>query len=258
LPVPEHDHILLDLDGCVWVGDEPTPGAPEAIGALRAAGKHLAFLTNDPRETPEFFVRKLWRLGFQASVEEVVSVGSAVQHVLAEMKPEGGTALVVGTEALIGHVALAGLRVVNNTDLASRAEVVVIGGHDRLGFAELKAATQSVIRGADLIGCNRDATFPMPDGPWPGTGAVLAAVEAAAQRPADRVVGKPEADMFRTALRRLGPGRALMIGDRIDADYEGAMRAGIEGCVVLTGATSRQQAQAAGVPFAGSLSDLVG
>jgi glycerol 3-phosphatase-2 len=257
LPLPEHDHVLLDLDGCVWVGDEAIDGAPEAVTALRDAGKHLAFLTNDPREAPEFFVRKLWRLGFKASVEEIVTVGAALQHTLAEERPEGGSAFVVGTSALIQHVSDAGMRVVNNTDLAARAELVVVGGHDHLGFAEVKAATQAVLRGAELIGLNRDATFPMPDGPWPGTGAILAAIETAAERPADRVIGKPEEAMFRTALARLGPGRAVMIGDRIDSDYDGAVRAGLDAVVVLTGATTREQATAAGVPHAASLAGLI-
>jgi ribonucleotide monophosphatase NagD (HAD superfamily) len=78
-----YDTFLLDLDGCVWVGDEPTPGAVEAVGALRAGGRRLAFVTNDARHGEEDFVRKLWRLGFQAAREEIVTVGGALQHVLA-------------------------------------------------------------------------------------------------------------------------------------------------------------------------------
>ena len=89
---------------------------------------------------------------------------------------------VVGSQALVDHVADAGLRIVNNTPFATRADVVVVGGHDDLVFEELKIATQAVLRGAELIGATRDANFPMPDGPWPGTGAVLAAIEVATGR----------------------------------------------------------------------------
>ncbi|MGH2943340.1 MAG: HAD family hydrolase, partial [Solirubrobacteraceae bacterium] len=71
--VARYDHVLLDLDGCVWVGDAPTPGAVEAVAALRAAGKGVAFVTNDTQLATEEYVRKLWRLGFQASLEEVVT-----------------------------------------------------------------------------------------------------------------------------------------------------------------------------------------
>src|ERR687890_2665049 len=118
--VAGYDQLILDLDGCVWVGPDPIPGAVEAIGALRDAGKRIAFVTNDPRHAGEEFVRKLWGIGVQASLADVVTVGAAVQHLLAE-KRRGGTAFVIGTDAFRRHVADAGVRVVNNTDLASRA-----------------------------------------------------------------------------------------------------------------------------------------
>jgi HAD superfamily hydrolase (TIGR01450 family) len=253
-----YDHVLLDLDGCVWVGDEPTPRAVEAVAALRAAGKGIAFITNDGRHGTEEFVRKLWRLGFQASLEEVVTVGGALQHVLATRG--GGSAYVIGSPAVFRHVTDAGMRVVNGTEFAGRADVVVVAAHDELTYSELTLAVQSVLRGADLLGAARDATFPMPDGPWPGTGAVLAAVEFATGRRA-ATVGKPDAQVFLTALDRLGPGRALVVGDRLDADLGGAGAAGLDAAVVLTGATNREEAELAREPkpvaIAGSLGDLV-
>jgi HAD superfamily hydrolase (TIGR01450 family) len=242
--VRPYDHLLLDLDGTVWVGDVALPGAVDAVSALREANKSVLFVTNDVRLAPEAFVRKLWGLGFQASVGEVLTAGAALQYLLAE----GGdhrSAYVVGSQALVDHVAEAGLRIVNGTTFAARADVVVVGGHDRFAFDELKIATQAVLRGAELIGATRDATFPMPDGLWPGTGAILAAIETATGRTAARVVGKPEPPMYAAALDRLGPGRVLAVGDRLDADIEGARRAGLHAALVLTGVTSREQAEAA-------------
>src|SRR5438552_1042333 len=90
----------------------------------------------------------------------------------------------------------------------------------------------------------RDPTFPMPDGPWPGTGAVVAAVEAATGVRAHSV-GKPEPQLFLAAVDRLGPGRALVVGDRIDADVAGAVAAGLDAALVLTGASSELEARAA-------------
>jgi HAD superfamily hydrolase (TIGR01450 family) len=238
-----YDQVLLDLDGCVWLGDEPLEGAPEAVAALREAGKAVAFLTNDVRHAPEEFVRKLWRLGFQAALSEVVTVGSTIQFLLSDRG--GGAAFVVGSQALVDHVDEAGLRIVNNTEFASRADVVVVGAHDQLTYAELRTAAQAVIRGAELIGATRDANFPMPDGPWPGTGAVLAAIENAAGRKADLVVGKPEPAMYEAARDRLGPGRILAVGDLLDVDVAGARRAGLDSALVLTGGTTREQADAA-------------
>jgi HAD superfamily hydrolase (TIGR01450 family) len=252
-----YDAILLDLDGCVWVGDDPTPGAPEAVAALREAGKGVAFLTNDARHSVEEVVRKLWRLGFRASVGEVVTVGAALQHLLAARG--GGSAFVVGSRALVDHVADAGLRVVNNTPFATRADVVVVANHDELRYAELRVAVQAVLRGAELIGATRDPTFPMPDGPWPASGAILAAVETAAGRKADRIVGKPEPPMYEAALDRLGGGRVLAVGDRLDSDVAGAQAMGLDTALVGAGADAVDAAASEPRPrhVAASLADLV-
>ncbi|MEJ7798252.1 MAG: HAD-IIA family hydrolase [Solirubrobacteraceae bacterium] len=244
--VARYDHLLLDLDGCVWVGDEPTEGAVDAVASLRSAGKGIAFVTNDTQLTTEEYVRKLWRLGFQASLEEVVTAGGALQYVLAEQFT-GATAVVIGSPAVHGHVEAAGVRIVNRTAFASRADVVVVAYHPHFDYAELRDATQAALRGALLLGSNRDATFPMPDGPWPGSGSVLAAVETASGRSA-AIVGKPEPVLVQTALDRLGPGRALMVGDRVDADLGAAHAAGIDGAIVLSGASSRESAEQASEP----------
>jgi glycerol 3-phosphatase-2 len=239
-----YDHVLLDLDGCLWVGDDACEGAADAVTALREAGASLLFLTNDVRHAPEEFVRKLWRLGFQASIAEVVTVGAALQFHLSGR--DRASAFVVGSQALIDHVAEAGLRILNRTQFATRADVVVVGAHEELSYDELRIAAQAVLRGAELIGATRDRTFPMPDGPWPGSGAVLAAVEHAAGRTADVVVGKPEPPMYEAARDRLGhPGRILAVGDLLEIDVAGARRAGIDSALVLTGGTSREAAAAA-------------
>jgi len=238
-----YDHVLLDLDGCLWVGDRAVDGAVESVAALREAGKGIAFMTNDVRHTPEEFVRKLWRLGFQASVDEVVTCGAALQFVLAE-RSERGAAFVIGSQALVDHVADAGLRVVNNTEFATRADLVVVGCHEAFDFRELRIATQAVLRGAELIGATRDRTIPMTDGPWPGSGAILAAVEEATGRRADRTIGKPEPDMYAAARDRLGDGRYLAVGDRLDIDVAGARRAGIDSALVLTGIATRAEIEA--------------
>jgi glycerol 3-phosphatase-2 len=252
-----YDHVLLDLDGCVWVGDAPTPRAREAVAALREARKGIAFVTNDGRYGEDEFVRKLWRLGFRASREEVVTVVGALQHVLAESGYR--TAFVVGSTTVHRHVADAGLRILNRSDLAARADVVVVAAHDDFDYRELRGAIQAVLRGAALICAGRDPTFPMPDGPWPGAGPIVAAIEAGTGATAVSV-GKPEPQLFLTALDRLGRGRALVVGDRLDADAGGARAAGLDAAIVLTGATSAAEAQAADPAptfVAASLAELV-
>jgi glycerol-1-phosphatase len=254
-----YDHVLLDLDGCVWVGDALTERAADALAALRAAGKGIAFVTNDGRHTPEDHVRKLWRLGVQASTEEVVTVGGALQFALAERHgAERAAAVVVGSPTIHRHVEAAGLRIVNRTSFSQRAQVVVVGAHDGFDYAELREAIQAAARGAIVYTAGRDVVFPMPDGPWPGTGSVVAAVEAGAGVTAVNV-GKPEAAIVQAALDRLGEGRALFVGDRLDTDIAAATNAGIDGAIVLTGVTPALEAHRSeeALVVRDSLADLV-
>jgi glycerol-1-phosphatase len=257
--VARYDQLILDLDGCVYVGEEPTPRAIAALDELRDAGKRVAFVTNDPRHAGEDYVRRLWRMGARASLADVVTVGGAMQHLLAETR-RGRTAFVIGSEAMHRHVRDAGLKVVNGTDLARRAEVVIVAGTEDLVYDDLRQAALGVRRGADFLAAGRDPTYPTPDGLWPGTGAILAAVELAGGRQA-KIVGKPEPQLFLTALDRLGSGRTLVVGDRLDADVAAAGRLGLDAAVVLTGVTTAEEAEAAGEPrpvaVARSLASLV-
>ena len=232
-----YDQFILDLDGCVWIGGEPTPRAVETLEALRDAGKRVAFATNDPRGATEDFVTRLWRLGIKASLRDVVTVGGALQHLLAETR-SGRTAFVIGTPPLRRHVAEAGLRVLNGTDLASRAEVVVVAGTEDLVYDDLRQAALAVRRGADFLATARDPTYPRPDGLWPGTGAILAAIEVASGREAE-TVGKPRPQLMLTALDRLGAGRTLVVGDRVDTDLAAAAAAQLDAALVLSGGTEK-------------------
>jgi HAD superfamily hydrolase (TIGR01450 family) len=241
--IEPYEQVILDLDGCVWVGSEPTPRAPEAIHELRASGRRVAFVTNDPRRSTEDYVARLWSVGVQASIGDVVTVGGATQHLLND-RYSGQTAFVIGTDAMRRHVGDAGLRLLNGTDLAAGADVVVVAGTDRLGYDDLRVATLALRRGAALVATSRDPVYPTDEGLVPGTGALLAAVEYASGVVAT-IVGKPEPELFRTALERLGDGRTLVVGDRVDADVAAAAKAGLDAALVLTGATGDDEAAAA-------------
>jgi HAD superfamily hydrolase (TIGR01450 family) len=255
--VRDYDQLILDLDGCVWIGDELVEGSAEAIASLRSAGKRLAFATNNSWLAGEDHVAKLWGFGVQASLADVVTVGGAMQHLLAETRANS-TAYVIGTAALHRHVEEAGLRILNGTDLASRAEVVVIGGTDDLHYGDLRDAALAARRGADVLATGRDPTLPMPDGHWPGTGALLAAVETASGRTAE-IVGKPSPRLFLTALDRLGEGRTLVVGDRLDADVAAASAAGLDAALVLSGGESGDAADGSEpLAVAATLGRLVG
>lgn len=241
-----YDQVILDLDGTVWVGDLPTPRAPEAIAAIRTAGKRIAFLTNDGAHSPEEHVRKLWSIGCTASTDEVVSVGSAVQFVLADRQPGAGV-YVIGSPAMFRHVIDAGHRVLNHTSAAESAEIVVVTAHPELTYAELRTATRALLGGAEMLAGGRDRTFPSSGGVSPGTGAVVTALEYATGRTA-RNVGKPDPQVFKVALDRLGVGRTLVVGDHLESDLGGAAALGLDAAIVLSGTTSPDDARAASDP----------
>ena len=250
-----YDQVILDLDGCVWIGDRPVDGSVEAIAALRKAGKRVAFATNNSWHAGEDQVTKLWGIGVKASLADVVTVGGAVQHLLAETR-QGRTAFVIGKESLHRHVADAGLKVMNGTDLASRAETVVVGGTDAVTYDDLRNAALAVQRGAEFLGTARDPTLPMPEGFWPGTGAILAAVETTAGVTAS-IVGKPMPQLFLTALDRLGEGRTLVVGDRLDSDVAAAAAAGLDAALVLSGGASADDARASEGPRPVAVADTL-
>jgi HAD superfamily hydrolase (TIGR01450 family) len=255
-----YDQVILDLDGCVWVGEEPVPGSVAAIAGLREAGKRVIFATNNSWHPGEDHVAKLWGLGVKASLADVVTVGGAMQHLLAETRT-GMTACVIGTASLKRHVTEAGLRVLNGTELAPRAEVVIVGGTDEVRYADIRDAALAASRGADFLATGRDPTLPMPDGHWPGTGAILAAVETTCARTAE-IVGKPSPRLFETALDRLGEGRTLVVGDRLESDVAGAAAAGLDAALVLSGGARAPLASGGDEPepveIAADLAALVG
>jgi glycerol-1-phosphatase len=154
---------------------------------------------------------------------------------------------VIGSPAIFRHVVDGGARVVNGTDRAAQADIVVIAGHPDFNFRELLIATRAVHAGAEMLAAGRDRTYPGERGPVPGTGSIVAALEYATQRVA-RSVGKPDPQLFDTALDRLGPGTALMVGDRLDSDLAGAAAAGLDAAIVLTGVTSAEEASSAADP----------
>ncbi len=231
------DHFLLDLDGVVYLGDQLTPCAAETFTALRQAGKRRLFITNDPRHTAHGYAAKLTRLGIPAAPAEFLTSGRAAALYLQKEETTDRPIFVVGTDGLRSEIETVGGHVLRGNDGAA-AEIVIVGGHENFSYQELKIATLAIQRGAAFVATNRDANFPMPDGLWPGTGPIVAAIEAATGV-VPVVVGKPEKPIFQIALDLFPPGgRSVMIGDRLDSDILGGQRAGLVTILVLSGCTT--------------------
>lgn len=232
--LPSFDGLIVDLDGVVWVGPSAVPGSVAALGELRARGVRLLFMTNDPRGSRADYAAQLRHLGIEVDESDIVTSASALGSLLAGAA--GRTAYVIGSPALKAELAGAGLRLLEG-DAARDADVVAVGGHAGFDYGELRIAGQAVRRGALLYATGRDVV--MPDGPWPGTGAILAAVEAAAGKKAT-VVGKPEPFIFDHARSLLADCKRLaIVGDDLDSDIAGGKRAGLATILVLSGTATQ-------------------
>lgn len=246
------DRFLVDLDGVVYLGERPTPQAARTLRAIRSAGKAVLFVTNDPRHTLSEYADKLARLDIPAEPRDFLTSGRAAVLYLQREKKIEEPIFVVGSDGLRKELENGGGRVLRGAE-GRHAKIVVVGGHQDFSYQELKIATLAIHAGALFVATNRDATFPMPDGLWPGTGPIVAAVETAtAVTPV--VVGKPENLLFEIALDLLGTGRdpgsrkrTAMIGDRLDSDILGGGRIGLSTLLVLSGCTAKEEAKESAV-----------
>jgi phosphoglycolate/pyridoxal phosphate phosphatase family enzyme len=249
--------LLIDLDGVVWIGREPVPGSPETLRELLAAGKELVFVTNNPTKPPTAYARRLGEMGVEVEPERIVTAGMVAAHLAAEAVGDGGAAFVIGAEPLkemvaaelvarkVGDAEQGNHSPILDVERGGEAAVVVVSGHRGFGFDELLTAKRALDGGAALIATSRDPTMPMPGGEWPGTGAVLAAVETASGRVAE-IAGKPERHLFELALETIGAaGPVAMVGDRVSSDIAGGRDAGLATVLVLSGTTSAEEAAAA-------------
>jgi glycerol-1-phosphatase len=232
--IDEYDGFLIDLDGVVWLGREPIEGSPEALATMLAAGKEVVFVTNNPTKRPEEYAERLGGMGVEVGPERIVTAGITAARLAAEAAGQGGAALVLGREPLRELVAGEGLRLVD-FDEPTEADVVVVSGWRDFSYMTLLGAKQALDAGAALVATSHDPTMPMPGGEWPGTGAILAAVEVASGKKAE-IAGKPEHHLFDLALSRIpGAKRVAMIGDRLSSDIAGGNAAGLETILVLSG-----------------------
>jgi HAD superfamily hydrolase (TIGR01450 family) len=222
--VDQFDTFLLDLDGVVYLGDSPLPGARRSLQRLRDRRKTLRFLTNDPRPARRDVVARLKGYEIDARTEEVVTCGAATAAYLRENGFE--SVYVLGSDGLCREMKQSGLRLARDD-----AEVVVVGCDERICYPDIRRASRLIYRGAKFVATNEDPTFPTPQGPAPATGTIVAAVRAASGRE-PVVVGKPNGAMFEAAIDGLDSETAIMIGDSLATDIAGARQQGLPAILV--------------------------
>ncbi|WP_282786621.1 MULTISPECIES: HAD-IIA family hydrolase [unclassified Nocardia] len=227
--------LLLDLDGTLFRGHAPIPGASEALSS-EGATQRLLYVTNNASRSGASVARHLRELGFTATEDEVVTSAQAAAHLLAARLAPGSTVLVVGTDDLVAEVEDVGLQPVRRFN--GIAPAAVVQGHSpHTAWADLAEAAYALRAGALWVAANTDATLPNERGLAPGNGSMVAALRTASDRE-PTVAGKPHAPLMEDALARAGTRSALVVGDRLDTDIDGALTAGLESLMVLTGVST--------------------
>ena len=231
--VDAYDAALFDLDGVVYLGPVAVDGAPDGIRALRERGTRVGFVTNNAARPPAAVAEHLTELGIEATADDVVTSSQAGAQLLAGRLDPGAKVLVVGGPGVWAALEEVGLVGVRSAD--DQPEAVLQGFGFDLTWDQLNEAAIAIHRGAHWVATNIDPTRPTDRGIVPGNGAAVDAVRQAV--PVDpEVAGKPFRPLVDATVARLGAAHPIFVGDRLDTDVAGAVTAGLDSMLVLTGA----------------------
>jgi 4-nitrophenyl phosphatase len=259
--------FVFDLDGVIWRGREPLPYAAETVAELERRGHTLFYVTNNSRLRRATHAALLERCGIRTTPDRVLTSGYACRLYLEREGSEGKSCFVVGGEGLIEEMEGAGLFVattagevppgvggkkgfsplIEATRPRQRYDYVVVGLDKDFSYAKLATAQAAILDGAEFLATNLDPTFPAENGRlMPGNGSLVAAVQAATGR-TPQTFGKPATLLLEVIMESTGagPDDIVVVGDRIDSDILMANRGGVRSALVLTGVTTRDQAEAA-------------
>jgi NagD protein len=229
---------LMDMDGVLVHEEQAIPGASEFIGRLRELGRPFLVLTNNSIYTPRDLAARLRSSGLDVPEESIWTSALAAADFLRDQRPDG-SAFVIGEAGLTTALHESGYTLTERDP-----DYVVLGETRTYSFERITRAIRLIDQGARFIATNPDASGPAPDGLMPATGAVAALITAATGRE-PYYVGKPNPLMMRSALNAIDAHSesSVMIGDRMDTDVVSGLEAGMETVLVLTGVTSRVEAE---------------
>ena len=228
--------FLLDMDGTVYLGANPIPGAAAFVRFLRDSGRRFLFLTNNPTSDAARYAEKLCGMGIWAAADEVLTAGAATADYLARHTPYRRV-FVLGTPCFEDELRRAGIEPVEEAP-----EAVVLSFDTTLTYAKLKQACLLLRKGLPYIATNPDRVCPTEYGYIPDCGAMAALIAEAAEGRTPLFIGKPAPEFARMAMERLGadPACTAMVGDRLYTDMEMARRAAMASILVLSGETTRE------------------
>ena len=229
---------LMDMDGVLVREHAIVPGADRFIARLGARDLPFLVLTNNSMYTPRDLAARLLATGLEVPEERIWTSAMATARFLEDQRPQG-TAFVVGETGLTTALHASGYTLTDRNP-----DYVVLGETRTYSFEQISRAIRLVAAGARFIATNPDPIGPTPDGPLPATGSVAALVSrASGVEP--YFVGKPNPLMMRSALNAIDAHSetSAMVGDRMDTDIVSGLEAGMHAVLVLTGITSREEAE---------------
>ena len=234
--VSRYAGVVCDLDGVVYRGPSAVPGAVEALTALSVP---VLYATNNASRPPDEVAEHLRGLGLACEPDAVATSSQAGAWLLAERVDAGSAVLAVGGEGVGLALRAAGLRPVRPDDAATAGPLTAVlqGYGPQVRATDLAEAAYAIQGGALWVATNTDTTLPTDRGVAPGNGSLVGAVANAVGRDPDVVAGKPAPPLYLLCAERLAVEAAAMlaVGDRLDTDIEGAVVAGIDSLLVLTG-----------------------
>ena len=231
--------FLFDMDGTLYLGNRLYDFTLELLDTLKETGRNYLFMTNNSSKSVEDYVKKLGKLGIEATREDFMTSSQATAFYLHKHH-EGQTLYVCGTESLKNELRMEGFTV--TTDV-NETECIVMGFDTELTFQKLYDVSYMLLTRPELpyIATNPDYVCPTEFGSVPDCGSVCDMIyNATKKRPI--VIGKPSPLMPELAMEKLGisKGETCVVGDRIYTDVKSGLNAGITGILVLSGETTRE------------------
>lgn len=241
IPIKHIQHLIIDMDGVLWLGDQPLPALIPFFQTLRELNIRFILATNNASKSGDEYVAKLKKFGVDVALDEILTSPQATAMYLAQHAPSAKI-FVIGEPGLAVELQAKGLQVVN--DAPATATHVVVGWDRTLSYAKLAEACLLIRAGATFIGTNPDVTYPDARGIVPGNGATLAALRVSTDVE-PLIIGKPMPEMMVQSMARMGctPATTAVIGDRLDTDILGGINAGLTTLLVLTGVTNAKAAE---------------
>ncbi|MGZ4179107.1 MAG: HAD-IIA family hydrolase [Solirubrobacteraceae bacterium] len=229
---------LMDMDGVLVHEEHAIPGADQWIARLREREIPFLVLTNNSIYTRRDLAARLRTSGLDVPEQSIWTSALATARFLEDQRP-GGSAFVIGEAGLTTALHASGYTLTERNP-----DYVVLGETRTYSFERITLAIRLIDSGARFIATNPDATGPALEGPLPATGSVAALISRATGVD-PYFVGKPNPLMMRSALNAIDAHSetTAMIGDRMDTDIVSGLEAGMETILVLSGLTTRDEAE---------------